>query len=313
MDPQQRVFLEEAWSALEHAGYARELYRGAVGVYAGAGGLMSSYLVSDVHVNNALRGFSGSVQHLANDKDYLTTRVSFKLNLRGPSVAVQSACSTSLVAVHMACQSLLAGECDIALAGGVSIRVPHKAGYLREEGVIFSPDGHCRPFSASAAGTLFGSGVGVVVLKRLDAARADKDVIHAVIRGTAINNDGASKVSFTASSSAGISQVIREALEVADVSADNIGYIEAHGTATALGDPVEIAGMTQAFRSSTAKTGFCGIGSVKGNVGHLEAAAGVAGLIKCVLALKHRMLPPSLHAEQPNPRIPFDRSPFFLN
>ncbi len=309
MDPQHRLFLECAWEALEHAGYDADRYEGPIGVYAGAS--MNTYLL----FSGLLRNFATEYLPIliGSDKDFLTTRVSYKLNLKGPSVTVQTACSTSLVAVHIACQSLLNQECDMALAGGVSIRVPHKTGYFYQEGSIFSPDGHCRAFDAKAHGTIFGSGVGIVVLKRLADAIADGDQIHAVIKGSAINNDGSSKVDYTAPSVDGQSGAIVQALANAGIAADTISYIEAHGTGTALGDPIEIAALTNAFRSFTDKKAYCAIGSVKTNIGHLDAAAGVAGLIKTILALKHKMIPPSLHFEKPNPEIDFENSPFYVN
>ncbi|MCC5622300.1 type I polyketide synthase, partial [Nostoc sp. CHAB 5715] len=313
MDPQHRFFLECSWEALENAGYNSTNYKGAIGVYAGAGGSISSYLLAYADRNRNFVGSTGSFQHIGNDKDFLTTRVSFKLNLKGPSVTVQTACSTSLVSVHLACQSLLNGECDMALAGGVTIRVPHKAGYFTQEGGIVSADGHCRAFDAKAQGTIFGSGVGVVVLKPLENAIADGDCIYAVIKGSAINNDGSSKISYTASSVDGQAQAIAEALAIAQVEPETVTYIEAHGTGTSLGDPLEITALTQVFRTSTHKQGFCALGSVKTNIGHLEAAAGIAGLIKTVLALKHQYLPPSLHFEEPNPKIDFASSPFYVN
>ncbi len=311
MDPQQRIFLECAWTALEHAGYDSETYRGRIGVYAGVG--LNSYwlnLFSNPQVLETMGEFQAT---LANDKDFLATHVSYKLNLKGPSVVVQTACSTSLVAVHLGCQSLLNKECDIVLAGGVRVTVPEQAGYFYQEGGIASPDGHCRPFDAQAQGTLTGNGVGIVVLKRLSEALADGDYIHAVIKGSAINNDGSGKVGYTAPSVDGQADVIVEALAVADVEPETISYVEAHGTATALGDPIEIAALTKAFRTRTEQRAFCAIGSLKSNIGHLDAAAGVAGLIKTVLALKHRELPPSLHFERPNPQIDFASSPFFVN
>ena len=313
MDPQHRLFLETSWTALEHAGYAPESYAGMIGVFAGSAGNMNSYLISESHVRDALRGPSGSLQHMSTDKDYLTTKVSYKLNLRGPSVNVQTACSTSLVALHLACQSVLGAECDIALAGGVSVRFPHKAGYLHQEGGMFSRDGHCRPFDSEAGGTLFGSGVGVVVLKQLEDAIESGDTIYAVIKASAINNDGSSKMSFAASSADGISKVATEAIALSGVDAQSISYVEAHSTATVLGDPVEVAALTRAFRAFTRKTQFCSLGSVKGNVGHLEAAAGMAGLIKTILALNHKELPPSINVRELNPKIAWERSPFEFN
>ncbi len=312
LDPQHRIFLECAWEALEYAGYNPEAYAGLIGVYAGIG--TNTYFLSNISSNHDLMESLGSFQiMLGNDKDFLPTRVSYKLNLRGPSVNVNTACSTSLVAIHLACQSLLNGECDMALAGGVSIAVLQKQGYLHQEGGILSPDGHCRAFDANAQGTVSGSGVGIVVLKRLADALADGDCIHAVIKGSAINNDGSLKVGYTAPGANGQTRVIRAAQIMAEVDVETITYVETHGTGTPLGDPIEMDALTQAFRISTEKNGFCAIGSVKTNVGHLDAAAGVTGLIKTTLALKHKMLPPSLHFEQPNPRIDFANSPFYVN
>ncbi len=312
IDPQQRLFLECAWEAIESAGYNPETYDGAIGVYAGAG--MNTYLINNLSSNRKLSASINDFQlMIGNDKDFLPTRVSYKLNLKGPSVSVQTACSTSLVAIHLASQSLLSGECDMALAGGVSLRVPQKTGYLYEEGLIFSPDGHCRAFDAQAQGTIFGNGAGVVVLKRLADAIADRDYIYALIKGSAINNDGSLKVGYTAPSIDGQSAVISEAQAIARIDPETITYIEAHGTGTSLGDPVEIAALTQAFRTSTQKKGFCAIGSVKTNIGHLDAASGVAGLIKTVLALQHKLIPPSLNFEKPNPKIDFANSPFYVN
>jgi acyl transferase domain-containing protein len=250
---------------------------------------------------------------IGNDKDFLTTRVSYKLNLTGPSITIQTACSTSLVAIVLACQSLLNYQCDLALAGGVSIRIPQKTGYLHEPGGTLSPDGHCRAFDAKAEGIIIGNGVGVVVFKRLSEAIAEGDFIHAVIKGAAINNDGSGKVGYTAPSIDGQAEVIAEAMMLAEVEPDTIDYIQAHGTGTALGDPIEIAALTKVFRANTDKKGFCAIGSVKTNIGHLDAAAGVAGLIQTVLALKHKSIPPSLNFDRPNPEIDFANSPFYVN
>ena len=318
MDPQQRIFLECAWEAIESAGYNPENYQGLIGVYAGSG--MNTYLINNVHPNRGFpvdRTFLESASDLqvrfSNEKDYLPTRVSYKLNLTGPSVNIQTACSTALVAVHMACQSLLNGECDMALAGGIAVSVPQKAGYLYQEDMIWSADGHCRAFDAKATGTVFGNGGGVVILKLLEAAKADGDCIHAVIKGSAINNDGAHKVGYTAPSVEGQAAVISEALAIAQIDPSTVTYVETHGTATRLGDPIEIAALTQAFRQSTEKNGFCAIGSVKTNIGHIAEAAGIAGLIKTVLALKHKAIPPSLHFSQPNPNIDFANSPFYVN
>ncbi|MEM6404747.1 MAG: type I polyketide synthase, partial [Cyanobacteria bacterium P01_D01_bin.116] len=239
--------------------------------------------------------------------------ISYKLNLKGPSISIQTYCSSSLVAVHLACKSLLDEECDIALAGGVTIIVPQKSGYFYEEYGILSPDGHCRAFDAQAQGTIFGSGLGIVVLKRLKDAIADNDYIHAVIKGSAINNDGSLKVSYTAPSVNGQAEVIVEALANAGIDADDISYIETHGTGTATGDPIEIAALTKAFHAFTKRNGFCTIGSVKPNIGHLDTASGIASLIKTVLALKNKQIPPSLNFEVPNPEIDFANSPFYVN
>ncbi len=319
-DPQHRVFLECAWEALEHAGYDPERYGGAIGVYAGAGMSlyagtnMNTYFVNNLLPHGRLLGLLESQQVIiANSKDYLTTRVSYKLNLRGPSVNVQTACSTGLVAVHLACQSLLSGECSMALAGAAAIHIPPRAGYLYREGGIYSPDGHCRAFDAQAQGLVGGNGVGVVALKRLADALADRDCIHAVIKGSAINNDGRLKVSYMAPSVDGQTEVVSLAQALASVDVETITYVEAHGTATPLGDPIEIAALTNAFRASTQKKGFCAVGSVKTNIGHLDTAAGIASLIKTVLALEHGELPPSLHYRAPNPNIDFANSPFYVN
>ncbi|MBE7384656.1 MAG: SDR family oxidoreductase [Leptolyngbya sp. SIO1E4] len=311
-DPQHRLFLEYAWGALESAGYNSETYEGRIGVYAGAG--LNSYLLHNLNSSPETSNFADIYRLLiGNDKDFVATRVSFHLNLTGPSVNVSTACSTSLVAVQMGCQSLLNYQSDMVLAGGVSVRSPQKAGYLYQEGMILSPDGHCRAFDAQAQGTIGGSGVGIVVLKRLEDALADGDCIHAIIKGSAINNDGAAKVGYTAPSIDGQAEVILEAQALAGIDPETITYVEAHGTGTSLGDPIEIAALTQAFSTSTQKKGFCGIGSVKTNVGHLDAAAGVTGLIKTVLALKNRKIPPSLHFQEPNPKIDFASSPFYVN
>lgn len=311
IDPQQRVFLEAAWHALEDAGYACPQPDTRVGVYAGAG--MNTYLTHNLHRRAREAGAVGTFQvMIGNDKDFLPTRVSYKLNLKGPSLNVQTACSTSLVAVHTACRALIEGECEMALAGGVTVHVPQIVGYEYQEGMILSSDGHCRAFDARADGTIFGSGVSVVVLKRLEAALEDRDHIYAVIKGSAINNDGSRKIGYTAPSVEGQSSVIAAAQAEAGVSADSIGYVETHGTGTSLGDPVELEALTAAFRRQTPERGYCGIGSVKTNIGHTDAAAGATGLIKAVLSLQKRTLVPSLHYESPNPAIDFDNSPFFV-
>ncbi|MEM9566770.1 MAG: beta-ketoacyl synthase N-terminal-like domain-containing protein, partial [Cyanobacteria bacterium P01_E01_bin.34] len=315
-DPQHRLFLECAWEALERAAYEANSFSGRIGLFAGVSA--SSYTLNNLYLNPTFIQSVGDIQTgirlagLGSDKDFLTTRVSYKLNLTGPSVDVQSACSTSLVAIHLACQSLLSFQSDMVLAGGASIQVPQQAGYLHQDGGVLSPDGHCRAFDARARGTIPGSGVGVVVLKRLEEALEDGDRVLAVIRSSAMNNDGSSKVGFTAPSVEGQAETIAEALSLAEVSPKTIGYVETHGTGTALGDPIEVAALTQAFRTGTDRTGFCAIGSVKPSIGHLDAAAGVAGLIEAVLALQHRQIPPSLNFEQPNPQINFAKSPFFV-
>ena len=310
LDPQHRHFLECAWEALEHAGHPPGRFPGAIGVFAGSG--HNAYLPYNLLTHPELVRSVGLflLRHTGNDKDFLVTRLSYLLDLKGPSLNVQTACSTSLVAVHLACQSLLTGECDLALAGGVTIELPHRQGYRFQEGEILSPDGHCRPFDARSTGTVFGSGLGIVALRRLDEARQDGDTIHAVIKGTAVNNDGARKVGYLAPSVEGQAQAITEALAVGGVAARSISYVEAHGTGTPVGDPIEVAALTEAFRRETSDTGFCGIGSVKSNIGHLDTAAGVASLIKVVLALRHELIPPSLHFSAPNPECRFETSPF---
>ncbi|MFF8772661.1 SDR family NAD(P)-dependent oxidoreductase [Kitasatospora sp. NPDC015120] len=312
MDPQHRVFLECAWEALESAGCVPEAFEGRIGVFAGAG--LNTYLLHNVTANRRVFDSAGPYQTmLASDKDFLATRVAYKLGLTGPALSVQTACSTSLTAVHLACQSLLNGECDLALAGGVSIGSPLEQGYQYEPGGILSPDGHCRPFDAAAGGTVPGNGAGVVVLRRLADARRDGDTVDAVVLGSAVNNDGSLKAGYTAPSVDGQATVIAEALAVAGVEAGSVGYVETHGTGTALGDPIEIAALTRAFRESTQESGFCAIGSVKGNIGHLDAAAGVAALIKAVLALRQEAIPPSLHFTKPNPELDLESGPFFVN
>lgn len=313
MDPQHRLFLECAYEAFEDAGHAPEQFPGAIGVYAGCG--MQAYMSYNLLPNKKLMDGTGLflVRHTGNDKDFLSTRVSYQLNLRGPSVNVQTACSTSLVAIHLASQSLLSGECDMALAGGVTIEVPHRHGYVYKENEILSPDGHCRSFDASSKGTVFGSGAGVVVLRRLEDALRDGDRIHGVILGSAINNDGSNKVGYLAPSVDGQAASIVEALSIAGASPDSIGYVETHGTGTPVGDPIEVSALTQAFRTGTDRTGYCGIGSLKSNIGHLDTAAGIASLIKATLALQHGQIPPSLHFVKPNPAIDFATSPFYVN
>ena len=313
MDPQHRLLLECAWSAMEDAGYPPETQPGKVGVFAGSGGIVSSHLLSCTAHYAEVIGKTGGSWHVANDKDFVPTRLSYKLNLRGPSIAVQTACSTSLVATHMACQSIRSGECDMALAGAVAVRTPHVAGYLYESGNILSADGQVRAFDANARGVVFGSGVGMVLLKPLQKAIDDGDCIHAVIKGSAINNDGGQKMSFLATKVEGQLDCMRAALGNAGVSADSIGYIEAHGTGTAMGDPIETLALTRLFRSETDRRQFCAIGSVKNNIGHLDIAAGMASLIKVALCLKHRRIPPCINFATPNPKIDFESSPFHVN
>jgi amino acid adenylation domain-containing protein len=311
MDPQQRIFLECAHEALEHSGYGGDNSRRRIGIFAGTG--VNTYLLNNLLSNEEELSHVGSTQfRTANRPDNLTTRVSYKLNLRGPSITVQTNCSTSLVAIHMACQSLLLGECEIALAGAVAISIPQPMIQIYQEGGIASADGHCRAFDAAATGMVPGNGIGIVTLRRLSDAVASRDSIHAIILGSAVNNDGAVKVGYSAPSVEGQCEVITEAMTVAGVAADSIGYVEAHGTGTPLGDPVEVTALTGAFRKTTDKRAYCALGSVKTNIGHLDTAAGVAGLIKSVLALKHRQLPPSLHYRNPNPQIDFDDTPFFV-
>ncbi|GHO70186.1 hypothetical protein KSC_090780 [Ktedonobacter sp. SOSP1-52] len=312
LDPQQRLFLECAEEALENAGYDARSYGEAIGVYAGAG--LNTYLLRNLaHLQNW--SDSGGIFQLitANDKDFLASRVAYKLNLRGPALAVQTACSTSLVAVHLAVRALVGGECSMALAGGVTLRVPQKVGYQYQEGGILSPDGHCRAFDADAQGTVASNGVGIVVLKRLEDALADRDHIYAVIKGSAINNDGSTKVGYTAPGIQGQARVIQDAQLVSEMDVESIGYIETHGTGTINGDPIEIAALTEAFRASTDKKNFCAIGSVKENIGHLDTASGVAGLIKAAYSLKHRVLVPSVHFKSPNAALQLENSPFYVN
>lgn len=313
MDPQHRQFLEVSWEALENAGHPPEKFDGPIGVFAGCG--MGSYFYFNICSNPDLVQNLGMflLRHTGNDKDFLSTRLSHSLDLKGPSVNVQTACSTSLVATHYACQSLLNGECDMALAGGVTIELPHARGYLYKEGEILSPDGQCHAFDHRAQGTVFGSGAGVVVLRRLSDAVRDGDHIWAVIKGSAVNNDGADKAGYLAPSVEGQAAAIAEAQALADIRADTIDYVECHGTGTYLGDPIEVAALTSAFRETTDDSGFCRIGSVKTNIGHLDTAAGVASLIKASLALTNRQMPPSLGFEKPNPAIDFDGSPFRVN
>lgn len=309
-DVQHRIFLECAYAALEDAGCDPRRYEGLIGVFAGSD--ISTYFLNNILPRYKDSGSATVFQALlSNDKDFLATMVSYRLDLKGPSINVQTACSTSLTAIHLACQALLNGECDIGLAGGVSVSIPSQTGYLYEEGMIFSADGHCRAFDEKAAGTIAGNGCGIVVLKRLEDAVEDGDAIYAVIRGSAMNNDGAAKVGFTAPGVSGQMRVIQEALSVSGVDPETMTYIETHGTGTALGDPIEIDALTQAFE--TDKKQFCAIGSVKTNIGHLNSAAGVTGVIKTALSLHHGQIPPSLNYQRPNPQIDFENGPFYVN
>ncbi len=312
MDPQQRLFLEVAWEALENSGYTPDSHDNSIGVFAGSGpNEYSAYLSSLFDMTNTA---SLMEQMIGNEKDFLSTRVSYKLNLKGPSLTVQSACSTSLLAAHLACQSLLGYQCSLALAGGTRVNLNNSKGYFYQDGTIVSPDGHCRAFDAKAHGTVVGQGVGVIVLKRLSEAIADGDHIYAVIRGCAVNNDGGVKVGYTAPSVNGQAEVIAMAHAISDTPADSISYIETHGTGTSLGDPIEIDALTQAFRGAgTSRKQFCAIGSIKPNIGHADSAAGVAGLIKTVLMLENREIPPSINFQEPNPSIDFDNSPFYVS
>ncbi|MEI9994244.1 MAG: amino acid adenylation domain-containing protein [Rhizomicrobium sp.] len=311
MDPQQRIFLETAWHCMESAGYDPRSYDGPIGCFAGCS--INTYMLWHLLADGKPRSLSEMLpMFLTNDKDFLSLQVAYRLNLTGPAITCQTACSTGLVAIHLAAQSILSGECDLALAGAVSIRPPEGAGYLFEDGLIQSPDGHTRPFDARAGGTLFGHGAGAVVLKRLDAAVRDGDRIRAVLLGTAVNNDGAAKATFHAPAIRGQSRVIAEAQEVAGIEPDSVAYVECHGTGTALGDPMEIEALTRAFRRGTTRTNFCAIGSVKSNFGHLEVAAGIAGFIKTALVVENGQIPPTLNFETPNPEIPFESSPFYV-
>ncbi|WP_414686774.1 type I polyketide synthase [Mycobacterium sp.] len=318
MDPQHRLFLQCAWHALEDAGYDPAQIEASVGVYGTSSA--SGYLLHNLMSHRdsyAIIGQGATFEmvdlSLQNDKDHLATRVAHQFNLRGPALSVQTACSSSLVALHLACQSILNGECDMALAGGASIRVPHHVGYWYQPGSMVSPTGHCRPFDVRADGTIFGSGVAVVVVKSLQAAVEDGDRIHAVIRGSAINNDGSTKMTYAAPNAVGQAEVIAEAHAVADIDASTVSYVETHGTGTPLGDPIEMEGLRQAFEISGApRPGPCFVGSVKSNIGHLETAAGMAGLIKAILCLKHRAIPATLHFTSPNPELHLDRGPFVV-
>jgi acyl transferase domain-containing protein/surfactin synthase thioesterase subunit/acyl carrier protein len=312
MDPQHRLFLEVCWETFEGAGYDPSAYPGKVGVLATAGGVVTSYLLAKLHHPN-LPGQTASASHISNDKDFLSTRISYKFDLTGSSFTIQSACSSSLLAVHQACQNLRLEECDMMLVGGSVIRIPQVEGYLAEKRNVHSLDGRCRPFDGTGQGTIFGSGVGAVLLKPLRKAVADRDHVFAVIKGTAANNDGSAKNSYAAPSLGQQSQAVADALKSAGISADSIGYVECHATGTLLGDPIEIEALTKAFREHTDRKQYCAIGSVKANIGHPEQAAGIAGLIKTALVLHHKRIPPSINFHTPNPAIEFASSPFSVN
>lgn len=309
IDPQQRVFLEECYKGLEDAGYDSNKYNGLIGLFAGIG--MNTYLKSSGNKPDEL---AKNYQYMiSNDKDFLATRIAYKLNLKGPAMTVQTACSTSLVAVHLACRSLLSCESDIALAGGVSIRFPQNVGYIYQEGMILSPDGHCRAFDENASGTVGGNGAGVVVLKRLEEAINDNDNIYAVILSTAINNDGSDKIGYTAPSTTGQEDVISRAINNSGIDLETISYIETHGTGTKLGDPIEIQALQQVFGTQTNKEQYCALGSVKTNIGHLDTASGIAGFIKTALSIYYKKIPPIMHFHKPNSKIIFDKTPFYIN
>lgn len=318
MDPQHRLFLQESYHALEDAGYTPPDIEGSVGVFAASttSGYLLNNLMSLYNPDQLIgEGITFDMVNLSmqNDKDYLATRVAYQFNLRGPALSVQTACSSSLVAVHLACQSILNGESDMALAGAVSLRIPHHVGYWHDPGSMVSATGHCRPFDVRSDGTIFSSGVGVVVLKPLQDALEHGDRIHAVIRGSAVNNDGATKMTYAAPTVTGQADVIAEAHAIAEVDASEISYVETHGTGTPLGDPIEIEGLRQAFEiSEEERTGPCYLGSVKSNIGHLESAAGIAALIKTILCLKHQAIPATLHYTSPNPELHLDRGPFAI-
>ncbi|MGH9214567.1 MAG: SDR family NAD(P)-dependent oxidoreductase [Acidimicrobiales bacterium] len=310
-NPQQRLYLELSHTALEDAGYDPTRYPGEIGMYAGVGDDYYQWL--NIRSNPQAYASAGWLAVMVgNHADYCATFSSYKLDLRGPSFTLHTACSTSLVTVHVGCEALRNGECDMALAGGAMLELPQGTGYIYEDGGIDSPDGHCRAFDARASGTVWGSGGGVVVLKRLDDALADGDHVRAVIRGNAINNDGAGKVGFSAPSQGGQAAVIAQALAVAGIDARTVTYVEAHGTGTSLGDPIEVAALSEVFRQASKDVGWCGLGSIKTNIGHLGQSAGIAALIKAVLALEHGVIPPSLHYEKPNPKIDFGENPFYV-
>lgn len=313
IDPQHRLLLEVAWETFEDAGCRPGRQNGPVGVFVGLGGNVTSYLMNEMADHPEARGRTANLVHIGNDKDFAGTRISYKFDLTGPSVNVQTACSTSLVLVHLACQSIRAGECSMALAGAATVRVPERSGYLGIKGGLYSPDGRVRTFDADARGTVFGSGVAAVLLKDLKRARADGDHIYAVIKGTAVNNDGSQKASYSGSSVNGQAEAMTAAMAAAGFAPETLGYVECHGTGTMIGDPIEIAALTQSFRARTERRGFCPVGSVKPNIGHPEQAAGLASFIKTVLAVEQGVIPPTINLRTLNPRIDFESSPFFVN
>lgn len=313
MDPQHRFLLEVGWEAFEDAGYIPGRHLGPVGIVLGTGGNVSSYMVNELYDHPESRGRTANLVHIGNDKDFASTRLSFKFDLTGPSLNVQTACSTSLIAVHLACQSIQTGECTMALAGGATVRVPEISGYRSVRGGLYSPDGHVRTFDADARGTVFGSAVGMVLLKEVNQAVKDGDTIYAVIKSTAVNNDGGTKASYSGSSVPGQAGAMIKALELADISPDTIGYAECHGTGTAVGDPIEIAALTETFKTVTVPAGSCPVGSVKPNIGHPEQAAGIVSLIKTALALHEQAIPPTINIRTLNPKINFTTSPFYVN
>ncbi|MEO6499939.1 MAG: polyketide synthase, partial [Mucilaginibacter sp.] len=311
MDPQQRIFLEIAWEVLEKTGHLPEKYNGTIGVYAGTGN--NSYYYHNVHAHPELIDLFGGFQvSTVNEKDYVSSRTAYQLNLKGPAVSVYSACSTSSLAITQAVESIRKGHNEVAIAGGASITSPVNSGHLYQEGAMLSRDGHSRSFDAAGSGTVFSDGAGVVLLKSLEAAKKDGDIIYAVIKGVGVNNDGGGKGSFTAPSSEGQAIAVAMAIMDAGIEANTISYLEAHGTATPVGDPIEIAGLTRAFGDQP-RHQFCAIGSIKSNIGHLTAAAGVAGIIKTALCLYHKQIAPSIGFETPNPNIDFENSPFYVN
>jgi len=311
MDPQHRVLMECAWAAMEDAGYVPAQYPGRIAVFTSAG--MNTYLPVNLMSNpDLLEQVGGFELSIYNDKDFVPTRIAYSMNIKGPAIDIGTACSSSLVSTHLACQHLLTYQSDMALVGGVTIHLPQKVGHLHEAGSAYSPDRHCRPFDSTQSGLIDGNGAAVIIVKRLEDALNDGDKIHALIRGSAINNDGSDKVGYAAPSVNGQAEAILEALAVAEVEADSISYVEAHGTSTPLGDPIELAALTQAYRTGTDRTGFCGVGSVKSNIGHVDKAAGLAGLIKTTLALEHELLPPSLNWKAPNPKLQIEKTPFYV-